>query len=193
MIPASFGKFGVALFLRSGTSIRSKAYTTLSYALGPSPRELTVVYETFANTLTAVRCSGSPSGTVRITHGWNSPSGHVALLPSLALSHVPNGGPFGIIKVHVTYWDNNAGGSPSQLTLMAGNPLAASSSTPLLTETPCPFKTYWGDYDEMFVQNDGLANARVWRAFTDSTARSNPGTDWSSSVPQHVSITSYAP
>ena len=64
------------------------------------------------------------------------------------------------------------------------------------SQMPCVFDGYWGEYDEMVVQNDGTATPTFWRFGTDSTkqACSIPANhDWAPSIVQHVSGFSLPP
>lgn len=113
--------------------------------------------------------------------------------PAVAVATIPSTQPNtpSTFKAMLTYW------LPTSLTQAQMHVTwIGKSNLAKATETPCLLGEYWGDYDEMAVQNDGTASPTFWRFATDSTKTtcSPPANgDWSPNVVQHVSGFSLAP
>jgi hypothetical protein len=91
----------------------------------------------------------------------------------------------------ISYWAVNSSNALTMRFTWIGKPNTDKGS-----QIPCVFDGYWGEYDEMVVQNDGTATPTFWRFGTDSTkqACSIPANhDWAPSIVQHVSGFSLPP
>lgn len=122
--------------------------------------------------------------------GWSlaftSEAGLSAFHPAAAVAAVPNEfPPYTGYHLALSYWDNSGG---SAAVMKYTNSLS-TTPTGIGSETPCPHHGYWGDYDEMAVGNNNSSNPTFYRFFTDSTKSACADTtDWSTSVPQHISV-----
>jgi hypothetical protein len=121
---------------------------------------------------------------------WTTPAGSNALLPALAVAERPQVPAPPSVDPWLSYWADN-GSAVGELTLtfskidLSGGALSTSSTT--AQQIPCPKSGgYWGDYDQMAVENNISLSAapRLVRYVADSTAAA---CDTSNGVPQHVS------
>lgn len=141
--------------------------------------------------LQGVTCGTSPSFSCAPNAGLVTPANENALLPAMAVSHSSNrGGP--VITPYLSYWTDAGSASGTlalRMALIDVGTLTLVTKATTGTQTPCVVSNYWGDYDQMIVQEEGLATAKLVRPGTDSTgAACNSNGD-----PQHVSMFSMTP
>jgi hypothetical protein len=132
--------------------------------------------------------SHSSGGIPGWTQVFSTSAAYRSFHPAVAIATIPNQyPPYSGFHLGLTFWNNSGPGGIAALRYTTGTLTGISN---LATETPCPYQNYWGDYDEMFVLNNGTSSPTFYRAFTDSTKSAclTPTSDWSVATPQHVSI-----
>jgi hypothetical protein len=128
-------------------------------------------------------------GVPGVFQAWATPAGVTAFDPagtgatlSIAGNPFPNSFPI------LTYHQANADGTVS----LRYTNLRSATPTTLLTQKPCLTPGhYWGDYDEMTVQDNGSTAPTFWRPFTNSSTSTvctpTAGDDVGPGITQHVS------
>jgi hypothetical protein len=185
--------------LKDGKTLREVGYWATWFSSGPSPSSLLFFFEkpgtgTFTR-LQGVACGTIPSLGCSEMPGWTTSTTANAFMAGIAVAHIPQPpSPYPRVAPWLSYWNDSAR-SDGQVTMRwAALNFAGSGSLTLIdlgtTERPCGAGLYWGDYDQMAVDNDFSASATVLRPFTDSTAAT---CNTSTGDPQHVSLLSISP
>jgi len=141
--------------------------------------------------LQGVTCATAPTFSCSPVASFATPANENAILPAMAVSHSSNrGGP--VITPYLSYWTDAGSASGTlalRMALINVGTMTLVTKVTTGTQTPCVVENYWGDYDQMIVQEEGLSTAKLIRPGTDSTgAACNANGD-----PQHVSILSVSP
>jgi hypothetical protein len=176
----------------NGESIRSLGFTL---DVGPQASPFSTVaniwYQSGAG-LKGVRCTITPSinASCFAPSGWHTPTGWTAFSPALAAAHVNDGTMFGHNDWFLTTWKADT----SFVVSMVGARIDLSDSSLIWgaftgEQVPCASTTnqYWGDYDVMRVEGNGLAAPKFHRGLTVSdSATCSRAQSWNA-LPQHVS------
>lgn len=180
--------------LRNGKTLRQIGYAADWVSGGAFPPYLMFFYAKPRSAagftqLQGVTCTTAPSFSCTTNAGFVTPANENALLPATAVFHSSNqGGP--VIRPYLSYWTDlgSAAGTLALRVASAGN-LSLVTKATTGSQTPCVVSDYWGDYDQMVIQEEGLASARLIRAGTDSTGAACTA----NGDPQHVSTFSVVP
>src|SRR4029079_2943146 len=114
--------------------------------MGPSTTYL--VYRT-GTTLVANAVQNGVPGWFRV---WTAQGGGNPSRPAGAVATVSNGAGAPSYKAMISYWAVNSSNALTMRFTWIGKPNTDKGS-----QIPCVFDGYWGEYDEMVVQNDGTA------------------------------------
>lgn len=178
--------------LGDGTFIRTGLYNGDNYNTGfadnliffyPTQRRLAQPGANLKTVQVGVLCGllGSAGGTCTVQSGLQTSAETNAIYPSVAVANVNNGSAY---YPAVTFWTDTIGGGTLTLNVATIN---ASSFTwsigaTRVSQVPCVYQDYWGDYDGMAVYNNGSSLPLLVRYFSDST-----GGTCNNGLPQHVS------
>ncbi|MGH7435910.1 MAG: hypothetical protein ACRENE_09570, partial [Polyangiaceae bacterium] len=132
--------------------------------------------------LIGVSCAllGAAGGACSVPSALQTQADTNSIYASVAVANVNNS----TFYPAVTFWKDTAGGGTLTLNLATINPssLTWSISTTSVSQVPCVYGDYWGDYDGMAVYGNGTSIPLLVRYFSDST-----GGTCNNGLPQHVS------